>query len=121
MADALEDLESEGRPLFLAPKANRELQRELHRELEELQELWKRTHGRRWRRPERSSAAQAGPPPNVVMVMAATAAAIFSKLGKRAGEGTANLPRKVRDLLRDPVRKKGKPDELFIGTKEGRI
>jgi hypothetical protein len=50
------------------------------------------------------------------MIALATATAIFSKsfletLGKRVGDGVANLPKRVGDLVRTYISKKGKPDE----------
>jgi len=58
------------------------------------------------------------------MLALAAAVAIFGKayleaLGKRAGEGTANLPKKLRDLMRAHVRKKSTPDEIHIGLEGG--
>jgi hypothetical protein len=121
--DLKEDLEREGRPRLMAPEANREVQQELRRELEELEELWKRKHRTRpWRREQRSEAAR-GVLSDPVGIAAATATAIFAKaylqtLAKRAAEGT-NLPKKVKDLVRDRIRRKGKLEEFRIGTRDG--
>jgi hypothetical protein len=62
----------------------------------------------------------APPPPDLMLMsteVAAFVAASFSTafvqaLGKRAGDGFA-------DLVRRHVRRKGKPDEYHIGTKDG--
>lgn len=54
----------------------------------------------------------------------AAAVMIFGKayleaLGRSAGEGTANLPKKAKDLVRNRIRKKGAPDEILIGLENG--
>ena len=53
----------------------------------------------------------------------ATTTAIFAKaylqtLAKRAAEGT-NLPKKVKDLVRDRIRRRGQLEEFRIGTRDG--
>ena len=121
--DLEEDLEREGRPRLMAPEANRELQQELRRELEELEELWKRKHRTRPLKREQLSEAAVGSLSDPVGIAMATATAIFAKaylqtLAKRAAEGT-NLPKKVKDLVRDRIRRKGKLEEFRIGTRDG--
>jgi hypothetical protein len=59
------------------------------------------------------------------MVAAATAVAVFSKafletLGRRAGDGVADLPKRVGDLVRRRIRKNGKTVETHIGTGDDR-
>jgi hypothetical protein len=122
--DLEEDLEREGRPRLMAPEANRELQQELRRELEGLEELWKRKHRTRPRKRERSSEAAYGLLRDPAGIAMATASAIFAKayletLAKRAAEGTANLPKKLKDLVRDRIRRRGKLEEFRIGTRDG--
>ena len=62
--------------------------------------------------------------PSAEMMVLAAGVAIFAKayleaLGKRLGEGTADLPKKMKDLMRARTRKKDAPDEIHIGTKGG--
>jgi hypothetical protein len=60
-------------------------------------------------------------PASPEMIALSTAAAIFSKafletLGGRAGEGVANLPKHVRDLIRTVQRRPGDAAEFQIGA-----
>lgn len=64
--------------------------------------------------------------PSAEMVALASAIAIFGKayletLGNRAGEGTVNLPKKIKDLVRTRIRKDGRPDEYHIAMKDGDV
>ena len=65
---------------------------------------------------------------NVIIGMAEpatiTAVAIFSKayleaLGRRTEQGVANLSKRVGDLVRTRIRKRGEPDEYLIGLDGG--
>ena len=60
------------------------------------------------------------------MVAAGMAVAVFSKafletLGRRAGDGVADLPKRVGDLVRRRIRKNGKSVETHIGTGDDRV
>jgi len=62
--------------------------------------------------------------PSGEMLALAAAVAIFGKayletLGKRAGEGTANLPKKVKDLVRAHIRNEDARDEIHVGVADG--
>jgi hypothetical protein len=45
--------------------------------------------------------------------------AFVQALGQRAADGAAKLPKRVSDLVRRRVGRKGKPDEYHIGVQDG--
>lgn len=45
--------------------------------------------------------------------------AFIQALGQRAADGAAKLPKRMSDLVRTRVRRKGKPDESQIGVDDG--
>ena len=45
--------------------------------------------------------------------------AFLQALGKRAADGAVKLPKQATDLLRKRVRRKDKPDQVYIGLKRG--
>jgi hypothetical protein len=52
----------------------------------------------------------------LAFVLGNFSAAFMQALGQRAADGATKLPKRVGDLVRTRVRRKGKPDEYHIGV-----
>ena len=75
-----------------------------------------------WGREPLAFPSPAGISPEVLMlgfVAGNFCSAFFQTLGKRAADGAVRLPKQATDLLRKRVRRKGKPDQYYIGLKRG--
>ena len=55
----------------------------------------------------------------LAFVLGNFSAAFMQALGQRAADGAARLPKRVGDVVRTRVRRKGKPDEYHIGVDDG--
>ena len=67
-------------------------------------------------------AACSAPPPELVALSFLAGnffTAFVQTLGQRAADGSVKLPKRVSELLRTRVRKRGRADEFRIGVRDG--
>jgi hypothetical protein len=55
----------------------------------------------------------------LTFALANFSSAFMQALGQRAADGAAKLPKRMRDLMKTRVRRKGEPDEYRIGVRNG--